>query len=238
MSSSTPIPLPDWAPYTPVPRSERTVLVPFLMTVLLFSLTTYLTLCPPSFTRFARFHTRVIRALYRLTASLPSLPPQLGFLSLAEPDELAVAVASFSAYFAAQTAVLNSKHKAYYAQPAAHRRLAARLGWLARLDEVERCAEANAVVAGELAGLGMERARRMGVTVGVRSSWHRRDARVVEVSLTQPSSGRPRALPRSAATRPVALARADGPQPRQRSPTASFHAAQLLTRSSFYFEFS
>lgn len=182
MSTSTPIPLPDSAPYTPLPRSERPIILPLLLTLALFALTTYLTLSPPSLTPLTRLRNRLSRRLSHFLSLLPSLPPSLAALSLAPPSDLATAIASFEGYYAHQTAVLNAKHRAFYAQPAAHRRVAGRLGWIGKLRKVEECVEGNGEVVGLLGGLGRRRAGEWGVPVGLRSRWERKDARVVEVS--------------------------------------------------------
>ncbi|GAA5857478.1 hypothetical protein JCM9279_007300 [Rhodotorula babjevae] len=164
------------APPYPPPRPPRTPSVlPFLLTSLLFSLTAYCVLS----TRPARLWHRLESHLHRLAARVFARVPV--HVALQAPTDLAIAIRSFSSYSHAHTRALTRKWAAFDRMSRAHRHIGAQLGWKDTLARAEDAVEVNAVVADELAALGLEQARREGIPIGLRSRLAgREDGRVVE----------------------------------------------------------
>ncbi|GAA5893744.1 hypothetical protein JCM8208_001233 [Rhodotorula glutinis] len=167
-SSSAPPRAPPAPPRTPS-------LLPFVLTSLLFSITAYCVLSP----RPARLLRRLELHLHRLAARLVARVPVPA--ALQAPTDLAVAIRSFSTYSHAQGRAITRKWAAFDRMSRAHRRIGVQLGWKDTLARAEDAVEVNAVVADELAALGLEQARREGIPVGLRSRLAgREDGRVVE----------------------------------------------------------
>ncbi|TNY17740.1 N2227-like protein-domain-containing protein [Rhodotorula diobovata] len=165
--------VPGQLPARPPPQTPS--LLPFVLTSLLFSLTAYCVLSPRPARLFRRLQTRLVRLAARWLARLP-VPD-----ALQAPSDLGAAIHSFSAYSHAQAGVLTRKWAAFDRMPRRHRAIGDSLGWKDTLRTAEDAVEANAVVADELAALGLELARREGVPVGLRSRLaSREDGRVVE----------------------------------------------------------
>ncbi|GAA6023351.1 hypothetical protein JCM11491_000576 [Sporobolomyces phaffii] len=157
----------------PPPRPPKPVVVPFLVTLVLFSLVAVLTLAPP---------TRLLRRLHRLCVRpvavvLGRIPLPAAFDA---PSNLAISIRSYSAYAHDQQLALDRKRVAYERMSARHRRVGDHLAWHRTLDRAEDAVELNAHVTDELAAIGLELARQQGEPYGFRTRLHKESARVVE----------------------------------------------------------
>lgn len=158
------------------PAPKQTVLT-FLITIAIFSLVAYVTFFPPS---LRRLHRRLPKPFLVLFGRISTLVQP--FLSPFEaPNDLAIAIRSFSDYSFAQQRSVDAKWRAFERMKKRHRRWGDRLGWKKKLAEVEDRIEANALVTDELSAMGMEQAKKEGVPFGLRSKLWRQDGRVVEV---------------------------------------------------------
>jgi hypothetical protein len=169
---------------------KQTVLT-FFITLTIFSLVAYFTFFPLRPSRILRrLHRKLPKPFYRLGGRVSNaLQPLL--VHFAAPTDLAVAIRSFSDYSFAQQAALDAKWRSFERMGKRHRRLGQHLGWRGKLESVEGKLDANSRVTDELAALGMEKARKEGVPLGLgmRSRFARQDGRVVEVSPSIDDSG-------------------------------------------------
>lgn len=165
------------APTLRQPNPKQTLLT-FLITLAIFSLVAYLTLAPPSLRRIRRTLPKpIFKVMGRISSPLKSLlaPLREG------PDDLTVAVRSFSDYSFAQQRSVDAKWRAFERMRRKHRLWGDSLGWKTKLAEVEDRIEANAVITDELSAMGLEQAKKEGIPMGLRGKARGQDGRVVEV---------------------------------------------------------
>ncbi|GAA5846919.1 hypothetical protein JCM3766R1_000843 [Sporobolomyces carnicolor] len=164
---------PDVTIPAPAPRPAKPVVVPFLLTVALFSLVAVLTLSPP--TRLLRTLRRsIVRPVVRLFGWIP-LPAALD-----PPSNLVVSINSYAAYANDQTRQLDRKYVAYERMSRRHRKIGQRLEWKRALDAAQDAIELNSTVTDELAAIGLDVAKREGIPYGFRSRFRKETGRVVE----------------------------------------------------------
>lgn len=169
----------------PYKANPKQTILTYLITFTIFALVAYFTFFPlrPALI-LRRLHRKLPKPFFRLFGRIShAFQPLLVHFSA--PADLAVAIRSFSDYSFAQQAALDAKWRSFERMGKRHRRLGQKLGWRGKLEGVEGKLDANARVTDELAALGMERARKEGVPLGLgmRSRFARQDGRVVEVSL-------------------------------------------------------
>ncbi|GAA5956735.1 hypothetical protein JCM3765_005722 [Sporobolomyces pararoseus] len=159
----------------PIPptRPPKPVVVPFLLTLALFSLIAVLTLSPP--TRLLRRLNRLlIRPISVLLGRIP-LPA-----ALEPPSNLSIAISSFSSYANDQQQSINRKHLSYERMCKKHRKIGQQLSWKRVLGTTEDAIDLNSHVTDELAAIGLELARKEGIPYGFRSRFKKEKGRVVE----------------------------------------------------------
>ena len=182
----------------PAPRPVKPVVVPFLLTVALFSLVAVLTLSPP--TRHLRTLRRsIVRPVVRLFGWIP-LPSALD-----PPSNLGVSINSYAAYANDQTRQLDRKYVAYERMSRRHRKIGRRLEWKRALDAAQDAIELNSTVTDELAAIGLDVAKREGIPYGFRSRFRKETGRVVEVRLPSkpPKLESSLTVPKSSAMQPL-----------------------------------
>ena len=163
----------------PQPRPPKPVVIPFLLTLALFSFIAVFTLSPP--TRLLRRLNRLlIRPIYVLLGRVP-LPK-----ALEPPSSLSIAISSFSSYANDQQQSINRKHLSYERMRKRHRQIGQQLSWKRVLGRTEDAIDSNSHVTDELAAIGLDIARKEGIPYGIRSRFKKEKGRVVEVrSLSQ-----------------------------------------------------
>ncbi|GAA6063534.1 hypothetical protein JCM10212_004240 [Sporobolomyces blumeae] len=151
----------DSPPPPPPPPPPKPVLVPFILTLVLFSLVAVY----PSTRSFRR---RLARRVHRLVARLvPRLPRALESIILARDDDeqrnLSLAISNLSHYSSNQHRLLSTKHFVFHRQPKRHREIGTELGWTDFLDRVDDAIEENQLVLDDLAAIGLDHAKRRGI---------------------------------------------------------------------------
>ncbi|GAA5886265.1 hypothetical protein JCM16303_003744 [Sporobolomyces ruberrimus] len=155
------------------PRPPKPIVVPFLLTLALFSFVAVLTLSPP---------TRLLRKLHRLfirpiTVLLGRVPLPA---ALESPSNLSISIKNYSSYSHDQQLAIDRKRLAYERMPARHRRIGKHLDWRRVLERTEDAVEANSKVTDQLAAIGLEFARKEGIPYGFNTRHKKESGRVVE----------------------------------------------------------
>ncbi|GAA5915486.1 uncharacterized protein JCM6883_004828 [Sporobolomyces salmoneus] len=160
-------------PIAPPRPPPKPVVVPFLLTLALFSLVAVLTLSPPT-RLFRKLHRYLVRPISILLGRIP-LPT-----ILEPPSNLSISINSYSSYAHTQQLSLDRKWLAYERMPKRHRRIGQQLAWKRVLEGTQDAIEVNSKVTDELAAIGLELARKEGIPYGFRSRFKEESGRVVE----------------------------------------------------------